>query len=36
VIAQRYDMSENSVNVTLSRVRKRLREHLSKEGYFDE
>ena len=36
VIADRYDMSENSANVMLSRVRKRLRSHLSKEGYFDE
>lgn len=36
VIADRYDMNENSVNVALSRVRKRLREHLSREGYFDE
>jgi len=36
VIANRYDMNENSVNVTLSRVRKRLRSHLSEEGYFDE
>ncbi len=36
VIADRYDMNENSVNVTLSRIRRRLRNHLSKEGYFDE
>jgi len=36
VIADRYDTSENYVNVTLSRVRRRLRGHLSKEGYFDE
>jgi len=36
VIADRFDLSENSVNVTLSRLRKRLRSHLSKEGYFDE
>ena len=35
-IADRYDMNENYINVTLSRVRKRLRSHLSKEGYFDE
>lgn len=35
-IADRFDMNENSVNVTLSRIRKRLRSHLSKEGYFDE
>lgn len=36
VIARRYDMNENHVNVTLSRIRKRLRSHLSKEGYFNE
>lgn len=36
VIADRYEMNENYVNVTLSRIRKRLRSHLSKEGYFDE
>lgn len=36
MIADRYDMNENSVNVALSRIRKRLRSHLSKEGYFDE
>ena len=36
VIADRCDMNENYVNVTLSRIRKRLRSHLSKEGYFDE
>ena len=35
-IAERYDMNENHVNVSLSRIRKRLRSHLSKEGYFDE
>lgn len=35
-IAERYGMNENYVNVTLSRVRKRLRIHLSEEGYFDE
>lgn len=35
-IAERCDMTENSVNVTLSRIRRRLKEHLSKEGYFDE
>ncbi|MBE5793521.1 MAG: sigma-70 family RNA polymerase sigma factor [Clostridiales bacterium] len=35
-IADRYEMNENAVNVMLSRVRKRLRIHLSKEGYFDE
>lgn len=36
VIADRYDLNENSVHVTLSRIRKRLRSHLSKEGYFNE
>lgn len=36
MIADRYGMNENHVNVTLSRIRKRLRSHLSKEGYFDE
>ncbi len=36
VIAERFDMSENYVNVTLGRVRRQLRMHLSKEGYFDE
>jgi RNA polymerase sigma-70 factor (ECF subfamily) len=36
LIADRYSLSENHVNVTLSRLRKRLRNHLSKEGYFDE
>lgn len=35
-IAERYDTNENYVNVTLSRVRKRLRSRLSKEGYFYE
>ena len=35
-IADRYDTNENYVNVTLSRVRKRLRNRLSKEGYFYE
>ena len=35
-IADRYDLRENSVHVTLSRIRKRLRSHLSKEGYFNE
>lgn len=35
-IADWYGMNQNHVNVTLSRVRKRLRSHLSKEGYFDE
>ncbi len=36
VIAKRYEISENLVNVTLSRVRNRLRSHLSKGGYFHE
>ena len=36
VIAERCNMNENRINVTLSRVRKRLRNHLSKEGYFNE
>ena len=35
-IADRYGLRENSVHVTLSRIRKRLRSHLSKEGYFNE
>ena len=35
-IADRYGLSENAVHVTLSRIRKRLRSHLSKEGYFNE
>lgn len=35
-IADRYDLRENSVHVTLSRIRKRLRSRLSKEGYFNE
>ncbi len=36
MIADRFGMNENHVNVTLSRVRRRLRKHLSKEGYLDE
>ena len=36
MIADRYNMNENSVHVTLSRIRKRLRSHLSREGYFNE
>ena len=36
MIAERYEMNENSVNVALSRIRKRLRSHLSREGYYDE
>jgi len=35
-IASRFELNENYVNVTLSRIRSRLRSHLSKEGYFDE
>jgi len=35
-IADRCGIKANHVNVTLSRVRRRLRDHLSKEGYFDE
>ena len=35
-IADRYGLSENAVHVTLSRIRKRLRSRLSKEGYFNE
>ncbi len=35
-IANRYGLSENAVHVTLSRIRKRLRSHLYKEGYFNE
>ena len=31
-LAQAFHMSENSVKVTLSRIRKRLRQHLEKEG----
>lgn len=36
VIAKRYCLTENNVMVTLSRTRKKLRAHLSKEGYFNE
>ena len=36
VIAQTYGLTENHVSVILSRVRKKLREHLKKEGYLDE
>ena len=35
-IANRYDLNESTVHVTLSRIRKRLRSHLSREGYFNE
>ncbi len=35
-IADQYGLAENYVMVILSRVRKRLREHLYKEGFFDE
>ena len=36
VIAKRYGLSENNVTVILSRTRKKLKEHLMKEGYFRE
>lgn len=36
VIAKRYSMTDNHVMVVLSRTRKKLKEHLSKEGYFSE
>lgn len=35
LIAKRYGMSENSVMVTLSRTRQKLRERLIREGYCD-
>ena len=35
-IAKRYHMTDNHVMVVLSRVRRKLKEHLSKEGYFSE
>ena len=35
-IAKRYNMTENSVMVVLSRTRKKLRAHLEREGYFNE
>ncbi len=36
VIADRYDLSENNVMVILSRSRKKLKEHLIKEGFANE
>ena len=36
VIANRYDLSENNVMVILSRTRKKLKEHLIKEGFVNE
>ena len=36
VIASRYDLSENNVMVILSRTRKKLKEHLIKEGFANE
>lgn len=33
-IAQKYRLSQNHVSVMLSRTRKRLKDHLEKEGYF--
>lgn len=33
-IAEQYDMSENKVKSILFRLRKRLKEHLGKEGFF--
>lgn len=36
VIAKRYGLTENNVMVILSRTRKKLKDHLIKEGYFDE
>ncbi len=35
-IAKRYHMTDNHVMVVLSRVRRKLKAHLSKEGYFSE
>ena len=35
-IAKRYGMTENNVMVVLSHARKKLKKHLSKEGYFDD
>ncbi len=36
VISGRYDLSENNVMVILSRIRKKLKEYLIKEGFVDE
>ena len=35
-IARRYGLSANHTAVLLSRIRKKLRQHLTKEGYFHE
>jgi RNA polymerase sigma-70 factor (ECF subfamily) len=35
-IAKRYSVTENNVMVTLYRIRKKLKAHLIKEGYFHE
>lgn len=35
-IAEKFRISENNVTVILSRVRKKLQKHLTKEGYFNE
>ena len=35
-IAERYGLSENHTGVLLSRTRKKLRQHLTKEGFFRE
>ena len=35
-IAKRYDLTENNVTVILSRLRSKLKIHLTKEGYFNE
>lgn len=35
-IARRYDLTDNHVMVILSRVRKKLKTHLIKEGFFNE
>ena len=36
VIAEKYSMTENHVMVVLSRIRKKLKTYLTKEGYFCE
>ena len=36
VVAKRFHISENNVNVILARTRKKLRSYLEKEGFFDE
>lgn len=35
-IAKRYDLTDNNVMVILSRTRKKLKNHLIKEGFFSE